>query len=100
MELQLDQSLFENNAFSVRYGGNMEASFAIVDEEFAGLNTLGRVNQIVIVVKDLATQERRLCSAVIGIGDGIVGVRTDEPSLRGKLLNKDNMASCVVELYE
>jgi hypothetical protein len=100
MELQLDQSLFENGAFSVPYGDNLEATFAIVDEEFAGLNTLGRVSQIVIVVKDLTTLEQRLCAAVIGIGDGVVGVKTDEPSLRGKLLNKDNMASCVVELYE
>jgi hypothetical protein len=100
MEVALDSSLFENNTLTVRYGENKEATFTIVDEEFAGLNTLARISQIVITVKDLSTRESHLCAAVIGLGDGIVGVRTDEAALRGKLLNKDNMGSCLVELYE
>jgi hypothetical protein len=78
----------------------MEATFTIVDEEFAGANTLARVNCVLIRVKNDAAQETLVGSAVIGLGDGIVGVKTDEAGLRGKLLTKDNMAQCVVELYE
>jgi hypothetical protein len=100
MEVALDKGLFWNDKFTIEYGTNKEATFTIVDEEFAGLNTLARVNQIVITVKDLTTREAQLCTAVIGMGDGVVGVKTDEDSLRGKLLNKDNMGFCVVELYE
>jgi hypothetical protein len=92
--------LFENNTLVVAYGDDKEATFTIVDEEFAGLNNLGRVNCVVIVVKDLTTLERRMCSAVIGLGDGIVGIKTDEASLRGKLLTRDNMSLCMAELYE
>lgn len=100
MEVKLWEGMFSNNVCVVPYGDNMEATFTIVDEEFQGSNTIARVNQIVISVKDLDTGEIRIGTAVIGLGDGVVGVRTDDASLRGKLLNKDNMTLCVTELYE
>jgi hypothetical protein len=100
MEVRLWEGAFTNNTCVVPYGDNMEATFTIVDEEFSGANTIARINQIVISIKDLGTGEIRIGTAVIGLGDGVVGVMTDEASLRGKLLNKDNMTLCVVELYE
>jgi hypothetical protein len=45
-------------------------------------------------------QDGQMCTTVIGYGDGVVGVRTDIKELRGKLLTKDNMSYCVVELFE
>jgi hypothetical protein len=92
--------MFKHSVCVVPYGDGMEATFTIVDEEFAGANTLARVNCVTILIKDALSQETRIGSAVIGLGDGVVGVKTDEAILRGKILSKDNMSQCVVELYE
>jgi hypothetical protein len=104
MELVLYKDEFVNNKLLVSYGGNMEALFTIVDEEFAGNNRLGRINVVTCLVRKVNADgldgDASLCTSVIGLGDGIVGVRSDDSSLRGKLLTQDNMENCVVELYE
>jgi hypothetical protein len=103
MEIILSKDMFVNNKYSVQYG-NREALFTIIDEEFAGLNNLGRINRITVLVRIFNTRGEELsvtlCTTVIGLGDGIVGIKTNVPALRGKLLTQDNMEQCVVELYE
>jgi hypothetical protein len=78
--------------------------FTIIDEEFAGNNRLGRINRITVLVRefDMAGEEAgaQFCTTAIGLGDGLVGVWSDEPALNGKLLTHENMEQCVVELYE
>jgi hypothetical protein len=44
--------------------------------------------------------DARFCTTVIGVGDGTVGVRSNDPGLRGKLLTKDNMEQCEIILSE
>jgi hypothetical protein len=100
MEVNLRPEMFKSGVCAVSYGDGMEATFTIVDEEFAGENTLARVNCVLITITNALSQETLVGSAIIGLGDGVVGVKTDEASLRGKLLTKDNMSLCVVELYE
>jgi hypothetical protein len=98
MELVLNQQEFINNKLTVAFGRGQTAVFTIVDEEFSGLNHLGRINRVTcLVTKDGAAT---LSGLVIGMGDGVVGVKSDDPSLRGKVLTHENMGSCVVELYE
>jgi hypothetical protein len=103
MELVLHPEMFTNNVYAVRYG-NREALFTIIDEEFQGHNTLGRVNRITALVREYDEQEKEtgalLCTTVIGMGDGIVGVKSDNPALRGDLMTHENMEQCVVVLYE
>jgi hypothetical protein len=103
MQLILQEEMFRNGEYSVRYG-NREALFTIVDEEFAGKNYLGRINRITVLVRTFDRQNKvsgaALCTSVIGLGDGIVGIHSDDPALRGKLMTHENMGECVVELYE
>jgi hypothetical protein len=103
VQLILDQSQFVNNKYTFAYG-NREALFTIVDEEFAGNNTLGRINRITVLVRILDKTGKesgaRICTTVIGLGDGVVGIKSEDGNLRGKLLNKDNMDRCVIILYE
>jgi hypothetical protein len=103
MELVLRPEMFVNNRYTVSYGSR-EALFTIVDEEFSGNNRLGRINRITVLVREFDTSGKGtgavLCSAVIGIGDGIVGVQSEDSTLRGKLLTHENMEQCVVTLYE
>lgn len=100
MELILNEDKFVNNTYTVTYG-NREAVFTIIDEE---LNNGCRINRINILVKEFDDEGKALtakfCTSVIGLGDGTVGVKTDEPNLRGKLLTHENMDRCIVELYE
>ena len=103
MEVRLNQDMFVNNKYLLSYG-NREAMFTIVDETYAGNNNIGRVNRITILVRKFApdrTEEgARLCTTIIGLGDGTVGVASDNAELRGKPMTKDNMEECVVYLYE
>jgi hypothetical protein len=103
MEIILRPDMFVNNRFTIAYG-NREALFTIVDEEFAGNNHLGRINRITVLVREFDTAGKesgaRLCATVIGLGDGLAGVWSDNPALKGKLLTHENMEQCAVELYE
>jgi hypothetical protein len=103
MEVILKPELFTGGLYTVSYG-RKTALFTIVDEEFAGLNTLGRINQITVLVTEKdgtgKTVPGAMGAAVIGVGNGAFGARSADASLRGKVLNKDNMEQCVVELYE
>lgn len=103
MEVVLTEDMFTNNRYSVRYG-NHEAVFIIVDEEFAGNNRLGRINRMVCLVRTFdasgSVTGGDFGTMVIGLGDGVAGVRSSEPALRGKLMTHENMDKCVVILYE
>jgi hypothetical protein len=103
MELVLRPDMFVNNRYTVVYG-NREALFTIIDEEFFGNNHLGRINRITVLVREFTAAGKEddavLCTTVIGLADGIVGVRSDNPALKGKLLTHENMEQCVVELFE
>jgi hypothetical protein len=103
MELVLHPKMFVNNRYTIAYG-NREALFTIIDEEFYGNNHLGRINHITVLVREFGTTGKEtganLCTTVIGLADGIVGVRSGDSALRGKLLTHENMEQCVVELYE
>jgi hypothetical protein len=104
MEIELDESLFTNDTYSLRYGGDKEALFIIVDEEFPGNGRLGRVDCVMILTRTYDAQGAVSAAAmrfgVIGIGDGVVGVKSSEASLIGKHLKRSNMAQCTVALYE
>jgi hypothetical protein len=103
MELILHPDMFVNNRYTVSYG-NREALFTVIDEEFSGNNHLGRVNRVTVLVREFDTAGKEsgavLCTTVIGLADGIVGVRSGDPLLKGKLLTHENMEQCIVELYE
>jgi hypothetical protein len=103
MEIVLQPEMFVNNRYTVVYG-NREALFTIIDEEFFGNNHLGRINRITVLVREFDTTGKEagavLGTTVIGLADGIVGVRSDVPALKGRLLTHENMEQCVVELYE
>jgi hypothetical protein len=105
MTLQLRQANFVNDTYKIRYNNNArEAEFRIVDEEFTAIGHLVTMNRIIIFITEYDSngdvQDTYLKPSIIGIGDGIVGVQSDIAALRGKVLSKDNMESCTVELYE
>lgn len=103
MEITLTPELFTNNKYALSYGSR-EALFTIIDEEFKGDNRLGRINRITILVREFSGEGKEtgasFCTTVIGLGDGVVGITSNNAELRGKLLNKDNMGECTVILYE
>ena len=99
MQLILNPNNFVDNEYRCFYG-DREALFTLVDEEFAGGNNLGRVNVITILVKDNNENIAHLGTSVIGMGDKFVETRTENPALRGKLLNSENISECVITLIE
>ena len=104
MDLVLKIENFTNNKLYVSYGTRQQAMFTIIDEEFSGSNGLGRVNRMMCMVRRFNVSgglvSSSMATMVVGIGDGNVGVTTQVPALRGKLMTKDTMSQCVVTLYE
>lgn len=104
MILVLTENDFVNNQYSLRYGENMEALFQIVDAQFQGLGVEKTINRINILTRTIASDGTpgigNLQSPIIGIGNGIVGIRTNNAALRGQTLSRNNMAECEVLLYE
>jgi hypothetical protein len=94
MEIVLHPEMFVNNRYTATYG-NREVLFTIIDEEFAGNNHLGRINRITVLVRKFSAAGKEtgavFCTTVIGMADGIVGVRSDDSVLKGKLLTHENM---------
>jgi hypothetical protein len=103
MEVVLQAQLFVDDEYTVAYG-NRKATFTIIDEELPGNHRLGRINRINCLVQEFdemgVETGAHLGMPVIGMGDMVVGVMTENPALRGSLLNRDNMAECVVMLYD
>jgi hypothetical protein len=104
MEIRLSEDLFENNAYSIRYGENREALFTIVDEEFPGNGRVGKIDCITILTRAYDARGNASAAAlrfgVIGLGDGVVGVKSSDTGLLGRHLKRSNMRFCTVVLYE
>lgn len=104
MRFILNEDLFENGSYSVEYGAK-KATFTIVDEDYSGSGGLSLViNRMLCIIEEFDEDgellDETFGSLVIGIGDTNVAVTTEDPAIRGKLLTRDNMSQCVVELYE
>jgi hypothetical protein len=103
MTLTLTKGMFVNNRYEVFYK-NRTALFTVVDEEYKGLNHLGKVDRITVLVtvrnSDGTVKDIILGTTVIGLGDGVVSIRSEDTALWGKLFTQHNMDKCVVELYE
>ncbi len=106
IELRLRVDQFENGHFEYRYGDKI-AVFEIINEDFSARSEIGIINKILITVYNqddsgtvLKAKNVQLQSSVIGLGNNVVGVRSDNAALRGKILSKDNIDQCVILLYE
>jgi hypothetical protein len=104
MDIQLQRAQFVDGRFSQSYGENKKATFVVVNESFYGNNKLGVVDRVNIFVESFDETDAKISgsfsTSVIGIGDSVVGIMTEEPELLGKMLTWDNMEQCVIRLYE
>ena len=104
MIVPFSQIKFTNDVASIPYSENREAELTIVDESFKGSNTIGDVNVIICIVYQYDNNkniiDRLHATNIIGMGDSVLGIRTENPQLLGMVLNKDNMAECFLELVE
>ena len=104
MQLTLTEDLFTNGEYSLSYGDKV-ATFTIIDETLVAASGLGATIDrmiLTIAVYDEAGEKtsEEFGNLIIGLGDSNVAVTSEDISLRGKLMTKDNMSKCSVELYE
>lgn len=103
MKLVLTESMFTNNEYSVSYG-NKKATFTIVDIDLSNAQYTTLVYNITCVIRIYddagALSDEVLGTMIAGMADDYVGVTANVDSVKGKILTKDNMSSCTVELYE
>ena len=104
MDVTIKKSQFVDGRFSLTYTTNKKATFIVVDESFYGNNTLVTINRINIFVETFDNEGNKLSgsfsTSVIGLGDGVSGILTEDTTLLGKILSYDNIESCVIRLYE
>lgn len=104
MDIQLKQSNFVDGRFSLDFGTNKKATFIVVQESFYGNNNLGTVDRVNVFIETFDPAGEKVdgsfSTSVIGIGDALAGVVTEDTTLLGKLMTWDNMEQCRVRLYE
>ena len=104
MDVTIKKTQFVDGRFSLTYAANKKATFIVVKESFYCNNNLGILDRINIFVETFDAEGTKLSgsfsTSVIGLGDGISGILTEDTTLLGKLLSYDNIESCVIRLYE
>ena len=100
MIVELKGTDFVNDSYRLDYDDNISVEFLIIDENFHGSAELGVVNKLIIILRNSLTGEVTREPAVIGFGNTRIGVQSDNPELRGKVLDKDNMSECRILIYE
>lgn len=104
MDIQLSKTNFVDGRFSQVFGVNKKATFIVVKESFHGNNNLGIVDRVNIFIETFDTEGEKIdgnfSTSIIGVGDGLAGIMTEDTTLLSKVLNWDNMEKCVIRLYE
>ena len=104
MDITLQKAQFVDGRFSIAFGVNKTATFIVVNESFLGNNNLGVIDRINIFIATYDAEGVKIgghfSPSIIGIGDGIAGILTEDESLLGSVMTWNNMESCVVRLYE
>lgn len=104
MDIQLQKTNFVDGRFTQVFGVNKRATFIVVQESFHGNNKLGVIDRVNIFVETFDTEGQKISgnfsTSIIGVGDNLSGVLTEDDTLLGKVLNWDNMEKCVIRLYE
>lgn len=105
-KLRLTTDDFVDDVYTKIYGTakNREVMLSIVDESYQGNDIIGAINKINILTRTINTDgsysNAQLCSSIVGIGNGTVGVIPDNSEDKGDILSKDNIANCTIVLYE
>jgi hypothetical protein len=103
MTIVLTESLFVNDEYSISFGLKT-AKFSIVDEDYASGAFMASVNRMICVIQTFDTTGAKtdevFGSLVVGLGDENMNVTSAIAANVGKLLTRENMADCLVELYE
>ena len=104
MDIQLVQANFVDGRFTQEYSTNKKATFIVVKESFAGNNDLGEVDRVNIFIATYDSEGAKVSgsfsTSIIDVGDNLAGVLSDDSTILGTLLTWDNMAQCVIRLYE
>lgn len=104
MDIQLRKTDFVDGRFTQAFGINRKATFIVVNESFYGNNNLGVIDRVNIFVESFNAEgvktEGSYSTSIIGIGDSLSGILTEDTTLLGKTLTYDNMEQCVIRLYE
>jgi len=104
MDIRLTKSQFVDGRYSLSFGANKQATFVVVNESFYGNNKLGVVDRINIFIETFDINSVKtggnFSTSVIGIGDALAGILTENTELLGKLLTWDTIEQCVIRLYE
>lgn len=103
MKIRLAIENFTNNEYSVTYS-DKRATFTILDEEYSAPIGTADIKRIICTIQTIAGDGSiagtAFASLVVGLGDAYIGITTDNAALRGKLMTKETMSQCMVELYE
>lgn len=104
MDIQIKKADFLDDRFTVDFGANKRVTFIVVNESFHGNNQLGVINRINIFIETVNAEgiktSGNFSTSIIGVGDGLAGVLTENEDLLGKVLSWDNFEQCTIRLYE
>ena len=73
-----------------------------IDEDFKTTNGVVPVKKIICELIDVesGTPVGYSLPNIIGVSNSVFGIKTETPSLEGKMLTADNIDKCVLEYYD
>ena len=104
MKIRLLIDNFTNNEYTVDYA-DKRATFTILDEEYSAAVGTADIKRMICTIQTFAEDgsiaSTNFASLVVAFSnDEYIGITTENAALRGKLMTKDTMSQCLVELYE
>jgi hypothetical protein len=105
MTVNLTPGQFVNNKLTVNYGIRKRAIFTIINENFPGLNRLGTINLVTVLIQTFNTDgtiaTQNVYTPIISVGNPDVQiVPSTDSTLQGQRLSQDNMQGVLVTLVE
>lgn len=100
MTIDFSKLKFESDTFNVVIPSGDYLTINKVNESVLFDDVVASLDAINIQIEKRADGKIIQCPSVIGIGNGIVEVRTEHKEYLGKILNSKNMDYCTLEVFE
>lgn len=90
---------FNSDIFSYDYTADANITIIFISEGFSVANVPVEIDNTVIQLTDKSTGKSIRCPSIIGMGNDLMRVVSDDPTLQGQRLSPENLDECYVEIY-
>lgn len=92
-------SNFDVDTFSLEYTSGKIIDIIFIDESFLDNGSPCDIKDCIVQIRNTADDTRLKCPSIIGLGNDLMIIHSDDPSLLGQKLSAENIDDCYIEIY-